>query len=402
MFRQSHLSWVVALVIGALTAPMSANAQLRNFISDLYGGDGITLDRFGRFPHDAHFTESSLVQLNDLSDGISSSLGSFSFNSSVSGFTFDIQQGIPVRTTDDLGPTLAERAGTIGKGRINIAASYTNVSFDTFNDNDLDSLSVVLPHVDSNNDGILGPGPAVFAFEFDNVRVNIDATVKQDVVALYGNLGLTDEWDVGVVVPIVRVEARARAVATIVDQGGGARFHRFGSLDPVVSTSGGSETGIGDIVLRTKYNFMKEDKVLPDMAVIGQFTLPTGDEDDLLGTGETSAMAMFIASKQYGAITPHLNVGYELSTDSKRHNLRYVAGLDTRISKEHRVSAAASVLGRWYPNEVSTRNNFVDLALGVKWDPFEVGPLNASVIVPINNEGLRADIIWSVGAEYTF
>jgi hypothetical protein len=396
--------WRVCLLLLAATPLSSAHgADLRNFISDLYGGDGITLDRFGFFPHDAHFTESSLVELNQLGDGISSSLGAFSFNSTTSSFTFDLQQGIPVSSDGSLGPLLAERAGTIGQGRINFAVSFSRVDFDSFEGTDLDSLSVSLPHEDSNADGQLGPPPGIFAFEFDEVAVAIDATVKQDVLAFYGTLGLTNRWDVGVVVPVVRVEARANAVASIIDNGGGAAFHRFGALgDAANSSSGGSETGIGDLIVRTKYNFLDGHAMYPDMAVVGQVTLPTGDEDDLLGTGEFNAMGMLVASKTYDSITPHLNLGYEYSTNSDRSNLRYVAGFDAQLSEKQSLTASTSILGRWQHGEKSSRNYFMDLAVGVKWDPFDAAPINANFILPLNDEGLRSDLIWSVGIEYTF
>ena len=113
-------------LIAACLASCAVGAQagdLRNFISDLYGGDGITLDRFGQFPHDAHFTDASLQALNALGDGITSGLGSLSLNSAVSGYTFDVQQGIPVQTTESLGPLVAERADTQGAGKVTVGMS---------------------------------------------------------------------------------------------------------------------------------------------------------------------------------------------------------------------------------------------------------------------------------------
>ena len=41
--------------------------------------------------------------------------------------------------------------------------------------------------------------------------------------------------------------------------------------------------------------------------------MPTGDKDDLLGTGATQAHLFFIASGEYGRWSPHVNFGYTFS-----------------------------------------------------------------------------------------
>ncbi|MFT4584036.1 MAG: hypothetical protein ACI915_004064 [Gammaproteobacteria bacterium] len=96
-------------------------------------------------------------------------------------------------------------------------------------------------------------------------------------------------------------------------------MHTFvGAIDEPVSKSGGAETGFSDIILRTKYNFIRGHAALPDMAVTAQLTLPTGDEDNLLGTGHAKMRGQFIASKKFGDLTPHLNVGCEETTGIDR------------------------------------------------------------------------------------
>ncbi len=393
-------------LVAACLASVALGAQagdLRNFISDLYGGDGITLDRFGQFPHDAHFTDASLQALNALGDGIASGLGTLAFNSTVSGYTFDVQQGIPVQTTESLGPLVAERANTQGQGKVTIGLSYTRARFTKYNGDDLDSLSVRLPHVDANEDGILGPPPDVFAFEFDEVQVDIDAEVRQQVLSFYGSYGVTDNWDVGIIVPIVDTEVEANAVATIIDNGGGDAFHRFGETgDSATDSTDGSATGLGDIVLRTKYRFAG-DPGLADMAVLGQVTMPTGDEDDLLGTGDWAAMGMFIASKSLGRITPHLNLGYEHSSNADRSNVRYLLGFDAQVGGPD-LTAAVDLLGRYFPNlDDDDADHLVDLAIGAKWNAFGNAPISANLILPLNEDkGLRAKVIWSLGIEYSF
>ena len=76
---------------------------------------------------------------------------------------------------------------------------------------------------------------------------------------------------------------------------------------------GGEESGLGDVVLRGKYNFHK------GFAGAFDIRLPTGDEEELLGSGATQIKLLLIARGKkydvfYGGLHPHLNIGYTYST----------------------------------------------------------------------------------------
>jgi hypothetical protein len=402
---------IPALILSvSLFSPTALAADLENFITDLYGGDGITMAVDpGFFSHEAHFTADSLEALEALNSAITSAVGFSAFNSPASGVTFDLSTGIPVATEDSLGPLLTERASTIGKNRLNVAFSYTRVDFSRFEGTDIDSFQLEFPHLDvccgpGGPDGRLGPPPAFLGFELDVVTVDLDVTVEQDIYALFGNYGITDNWDVGVVIPIIHLTARASAFATVTDVTG-REVHSFvGSIDDPKSNSGGSKTGIGDVILRTKYNFLQDHESWWDMAATVRVTVPSGDEDNLLGTGETRLRGLFVASKPYGDVTPHLNIGYEATTGiSELDNAVYAVGFDWRVNAP--LTVAADLLGRYNPNLDDTSNFLADVALAAKWNPFNNhdAPLNAYVIIPVNKDhGLRADVVWGLGIEYTF
>lgn len=409
----------VFALIGLTQSLESSAGELRNVIVDLYGGDGITLAVTPKpfsAGHIAHFTAESLEQLNNLSQSIASSVGQFAFNSAVSGFTFDVDRGMPVRSDESLGPILAERAVTLGKRRLNFSFSYTHVAYDQFEGQSLNHLTRSLGHIDccglnggfSQGDGQLGPAGTRFAFELDQVQVSIDLTLKQDIFSFYGTYGLTDNWDVGVVIPLIRTEARAVAFATVVDNGG-AGIHGFEGTtalgtpaDRSFSSSGGVKTGFGDVVLRSKYKLLRAEDLWPDLAVVGQLTLPTGDKRNLLGKEETRFRLMTVASRRFDWLTPHMNVGYEMGTgEADADNLNYVAGFDAQLHRT--LTVAVDVLGRFSPHENDIEKHLADVALATKWNPFGELAVNGYVILPINAEaGLRADAIWSVGLEYTF
>jgi Putative MetA-pathway of phenol degradation len=403
--RRRH--WSVAILTVALlglpAVPRVAEAQkLKDSVKSLYGGDGILLQPTAPpFPsHAPHFTVTSLQGLDQLNQAISSNLGIVSLNSSATGFTLDIERGVPIRSTENLGPLLAERAPTLGARKLNLGLFYTRADFKRLAGKDLDNLTLVFTHEDVNGDGIIG-NPE---FELDQIEVDLDVELSQDIVALFATYGITSSWDVSAVIPIVHTHMRVRANARIVRNSSISRFvHNFGPQgDQPVDTGGGDATGIGDILLRTKYHFFRSESKWPDLAMVGQVKLATGDEDDLLGTGHTNFLALLVASRTYGRFTPHVNVGYEVTTGpSDQDNLRYVVGVDAALHP--RFTLSGDILGRWAPERSGNGANIVDFALSAKWNVWRSLLLDAVVQIPINkDEGLRADVIWTVGVEYTF
>ena len=393
-------------LIAVTICPGLANAGgVKDVVRDLYGGDGITLADVGPpFSHVAHFTAASFQGLDELNTALASGAGNLAFNSAVTGFAFDIERGLPVRITESLGPLLAERAPTIGRGKLNVAFTYTRIDYDRFEGTDLDDLSLIFQHEDVNGDGVLGPPGTPLDFELDEVSVDIDLDFTQDIFALFGTYGLTRNWDVGVVIPIIHSDARAVGVATIVDNAiASPGRHQFDPVnqDAPVSVVDRDATGIGDVIVRTKYNFLRKHARVPDLAVVAQVKLATGDENDLLGTGETDVVGLFVASKRVGKFTPHVNLGYEWSTDSELSNVRYVVGFDA--TAHPRLSLAAELLGRWEPNGDGIGDSIIDLAVGGKWNPVGTLVFGANARFPLNkDEGLRSDVIWTLGVESTF
>ena len=63
---------------------------------------------------------------------------------------------------------------------------------------------------------------------------------------------------------------------------------------------------------------------------------------------------------------------------------------------------AAELLGKYFHEQPSGRQHIIDFAVTTKLDPFEIAPINVAIIIPVNDDGLRSDLIWSVGIEYTF
>jgi len=389
------------------------DGDLVDFIDDLYGGGGIFLppapdiNPFVAAAHVPHFTgEQQIQELSALSEGILSGTGIFALNSTVTGVAFDLSTGIPQAVQDGLGPLLTERATTLGKGRLSFGFGFTKQKFKELGGESLSDIKIRFSHEDCcfENPPPFDPDGNLTGFEIDEIELTIDINIEQDVYALFSNYGVTDNFDIGLVVPVVRAEATASSVAEVFVSGddslsNGNPIHSFAAdTDRALSTTGGTETGIGDVLVRGKWNFLDNSESFADMAVLLDVTLPTGDEEKLLGTGETQFRGVFILSKNLGRMTPHLNVGYSVATNnSTLEKLTYAVGFDSRVT--NKFTFAADVLGRYNPNVESIGNHIVDLALAMKWNPFSKRnmPLNAFVSIPLNDDGLRADFVWGLG-----
>ena len=403
------LAGLPALLIAGATLPGTASgSDLSSLISDLYGGDGLTLPNPD---HQAHFQATGQEQLLDLNDVVSSGVLFSPFSSAATSIVFDIERGVPVRAKDSLGPLLLRRADTIGANRFSFGFSYTRVDYQQFEGDDLNDLELDLDHIDCCSAGTGLPPPddqiggGAAEFERDQIRLNLDLDIEQDIFAFYGTYGITNDWDVGAVAPVVRVDASVRSVAEIIDNSGtGDTFHFFldeGTPDQTgIDSNDGEKTGLGDVILLSKYRILREEPAPLDAAVLGQITLPTGDEDDLLGTGETGFLGLLIGTKDLGRFSLHGNLGYELYTGSVNNSLRYGAGTDVRLFDG--VTGVAEVLGRYEPNGDGT-GDLVDGVVGAKWNPIGDLVLSSYFLTPINRDtGLRPDFIWGLGVEFGF
>ena len=76
-------------------------------------------------------------------------------------------------------------------------------------------------------------------------------------------------------------------------------------------TEARSASGIGDVVLRTKYNFKQQGA--QGLAGTFDLRLPTGDAENLLGTGSLQSRFGFVVSTGTDRFAQHINVGYTFS-----------------------------------------------------------------------------------------
>jgi hypothetical protein len=415
-----------------LAAPVR---KLATLFTDLYGPDGLIVDSLatlpGEQPHTAHFNSDFQFDFSQFSTAMVSQLVSVPLPSPASGFTFhfDPTLGVFQRTTQSFGPILAERADTIGAGRLSFGTAFQRFTFDTIEGLDLQRIPVVFTH---DNAQLLGGREDVVT-----TTNAIDVTVSQFTAFL--TLGVTDRLDVSLAVPIVANDIRVVSDATIRRLGTTNELTHFYRLangdvgDRRVFTAVGEATGLGDVTVRVKGTIRRRESNGFGLGV--DIRLPTGDELDLLGTGAAGVEPFGIWSATHGRLAPHVNASYKWTGESVlagnpatgesgdfSDQVTYAAGAD--LSVNSRVTVAFDLLGRFvvdserlrpqafhgldgvsvFPNIAFERDSYATLngALGLKANLLGRLLLDVNVIFKLDEDGLRDKVTPLVGIEYAF
>ena len=232
----------------------------------------------------------------------------------------DPSTGLQVRTASTFGPSFAERALTSGEGTVTVGVHFVLSTFDRLGSQAFDGLQLRSVTAPLPKDGRLGVA-------------NVAASANTAVIT--GRVGVTNDFDVAVVVPVVKVKVN------------GTTSVRNGNGDMILFAEGrNAGSGLGDIAGIAKWRFHRFGSGPPDpggLALMATIHLPTGDVDNLRGLGTTRTMLSFIFSSGKGKFRPHANVGFERSqgvsipsdyapgsTVVARHRYEYAAGLDRR------------------------------------------------------------------------
>ena len=395
--KSTVVALVIMCVIG-LAAQRSVARDLSDLIPGLYGGQGLTLAPASG--HSPHFTVDSAASINRLNKQISSDIAVFPFTSSQGGFTyaFDTAQNTFVRTTQTLGSIFAEKASTLGRGKFNFNLGYTFYKFDTFQGENLSNISVTATH---QPDSLSSPDTRE-GFELDSVLITLDLDIRVHLLTFATTYGITDNLDVGILVPIVNVQMRVKSNARIITSPNNPTpdVHTFvGAPTSPIDQANGEATGIGDIVLRTKYHLLNSPIV--DVAGALLVKLGTGDAANFLGTGDTAFRPFLILSRRlFDVFTPHLNLGYEVVDRSNRNSLQYVVGFE--VGSEQ-FTVAVDLLGSHRYRNDNIGRDILQGSLGVKYNPFRQFILTLNAQTPLNNKsGLRSNLITTFGLEYSF
>ena len=248
-------------------------------------------------------------------------IGTAPFGVSTGGFLIklDPNSGLQVRAASTFGPAFSERALTSGEGAVSVGVSYMYSKYTELGDRGMDGL-------------LLQSTPGSTAAEARTGTSNL--TITSNTIVIASRMGVTDKLDVGVNVPLVKVELGG---STSLADGTG-RLLTFARV-------AGTSTGVGDIQGLVKYRIHSFGADLPDpggLAIMASMRFPTGEKDNLRGLGVTRARGDFIYSSGTKKFRPHVNVGFEwwnkgvsIVSDAgpnegstARHQLQYAAGFE--------------------------------------------------------------------------
>jgi len=437
---------IVVTVVTLLASASPAHAQdpynvtvnvteLSRIFTELYGPDGLVVNSLaslaGGVSHSAHFNSGFESEFSQFGTALTGQIVSLPLPAPASGFTYQFDPGLGVftRSTSSFGPILAERADTIGARRVSIGFAYQRLAFDSIENIDLQSVPAVFTH---DNAELRGGREDVIT------TVNsIDSEVSRS--AAFITYGVTNDLDVSIAVPyittdiVVTSDATVRRIGTTVPE-----IHFFRAVDDSIGdrriyTAFGHASGIGDITIRMKQAIKKSPR--NGIALGLDLRLPTGDENNLLGTGAPAVQPFAAWSATYGTFAPHINLGYQWNGSSTlagdieagvSEDLPDVAvyALGAVVAIHPRVTLALDVLGRYiidsprvrledfvaldghsvYPNIAFDTGSINELssAVGLKINVAGRLLLNTNLLMRLNSEGLRDKISPLVGVEYAF
>jgi hypothetical protein len=377
--------------LGAAVTPAHAQQPLSEVLSVLLTNQAVPTGDFDKDAAAAAATRDTmermlLVELTTLPLGSSSAGFSYRFNPTL---------GTLERATESFGPFFTERALTAGSGRVALGATMQFARYTTLDGFDLRDGTFVT----TGNQFVDEAQP------FDVEALTLRLTSR--TITLTANGGVTDRVDLGVAVPLVAISMD------------GTRVNTYRGTPVVQATAEADATGLGDIAVRGKFRLLGDGEA--GLAAVGEVRLPTGREEDLLGSGEMSIRGLFIASGVSGPVSLHANFGLT------------GGGLADEVTWRGAIAATASpsvtVIGELVGRHIgeagrisleraphprlrgvdtlrltttgsSTTN--VNLVAGVKWNAGSTVLLNANVILPLTDNGLQSTATALVGLEYAF
>ena len=410
--------------------------KLASLIPQLYGPNGLIVDSLTVLPngdtHSAHFNGDFQTGFTQFNTALASQIVNVPLPSPASGFTyeFDATLGVFTRTTQSFGPILAERWETIGAGRFSFGFTFQQFTFDTVEGLDLDNIPAVFTHDGSE----LGGGRADVVTTINS----INAKVNQSTAFL--TYGATDRLDISIAIPLLSNELTVISDATV---------QRIGTVEPEVHffrdqagdlgsrrlfTASGTATGLGDVTVRIK-GAVSGTPGGNGLSLALDLRVPTGDEEDLLGSGAAGIAPFLVWSATAGAFSPHVNAGYRWNGESilagdpatgetgdLPDQAFYTIGADFALGS--RFTFAVDLVGQYvidsprvgveeflaqngqsrFQNLVFTQDSFNEMsgAVGFKLNAFENLLIDFNLLFNIDNNGLRDKVTPLVGVEYAF
>jgi hypothetical protein len=383
-----------ALLIACATlAPRPASAQdsVSDVLSFLVTNQAVVTDDFVKDREAAAATRDTISRFLQVE------LSALPIGSSTGGFIYRLNPalGTMERVSDSFGPFFLERAATSGRGQTSIGFTYRHSRFDALDGRELRDGTLVTTANRLANEAD--------PFDVERLTLEMDASTY----TLFGSFGITDRLDVGAAIPIVDLRLS------------GQRLNYYRGAVFQQATGSAYVTGLADVAVRAKYNIAQSQTA--GLAAHADLRLPTGDQEQLLGSGRATIHLAAISSFEQGRIGAHLRAGFSKggASDDVEFGAAVVVSAATRFNLVgevfgRRLSALARVTDSVAPHPVTpnvattrllpiSTGTTTALALaGFKWNLTHTWLLNANVLFPLTSTGLTGRPTPSIAIDYTF
>ena len=382
---------VFAAVIVAAPAHAVAQQSMRDVLSFLLTNQAV---RTGDIEKDA---EATAATRDTISRALLIELATLPISTSSGGFTylFNSDLGTRERASSSFGPFFVERALTSGRNQMSFGATFRYSQFDRLDGNDLRTGEFVTTATQFRDE----PQP----FDVETLALRIDTRT----VTAFANYGISDRVDLGAAVPIVSMQLSGERINT----------YRGETIPQAAATA--TTTGVADMAITARAHLIGSRASGLTAGV--ELRLPTGREEDLLGTGEPAIRILAIGSLEGTRAAAHLNGGYSWGGISREAT--YNAALT--VAAAERFTLVGEFLGRWIeglgqigqvtaPHPGSSGVDTIRLlptatgtmtgmaVAGFKWNVAGRWLINANVLLPVTDRGLRARIIPAIALDYSF
>jgi hypothetical protein len=383
----------IAAIVGALltAAPVSAQDTLRDAVRFLMTNQAVQTGDFardGEAAEAAHDTIARALLVNLTSAPIGTSSGGFLYR-------LNPELGTVERVSENFGTFFVERALTGGVGNVSLGMTASTAGYDRLNGYNLRDGSFV-----TIANHFRGEGQP---FDTESLVMRL----RTSTMLFFANVGVSDDVEVGVVVPVARVTLE------------GDRLNVYRGTSLVQASATGNASGVGDLAVRAKYAFFRSRTT--SLAAAGELRLPTGDEENLLGAGSMSWRLLGVASFETGPLGLHANGGLvrggiadeTILAGAMAVALHPRATFTTEIMRRQ-VSELRdfALVSAPHPsvNGVDTlrllsagadNSAVLTAATGVKWNVTDTVVLSGQVLWALNARGLTAPATPSVALEYS-
>ena len=235
--------------------------------------------------------------------------------------------------------------------------------------------------------------------------VPYDWQVESSLSYLHGDYGTGENTDL-IYWPVTaqRNFSRGSLAVTIpyllIDTEGGATVVD-GDVVAEGSPSGGTAAGLGDVMLKGRYNWKDQQDAWPFIDLVARFKLPTADEQDGLGTGEADAgFAVEMARRFAGEWLGFLDLGYTFIGDPPDmdydNRLTFNTGLGRQLTPQWMAAAFYEVRTAISPDSADAHT--FSLLFQSRLAP----PLAVYAMVDMGLTEGAADVGLTVGGSYRF